>query len=280
MVFNVPGSDDKKLQKALGLDLDVMVLDFEDGVALNQKPKARQLVAEMLSKADFGRTERTVRINSIKSGENLINMDLAALKPVLNKVDSILIPKVEKAADCDYVTSFLESQGNKTTRIFACVETARGILSLEEICSRSNRLDAIVFGSEDYSADVGITRTAGLEELLFARSAVVTSCAAYGVQSIDLVCIDFKNNDQLIKECQSGYSLGFDGKQAIHPAQIQTIYQHFCPPQKTLEFAKKIVDEYQAHLERGIGAFVIDEKVIDMPMIKWAEKVLRKANLL
>jgi citrate lyase subunit beta-like protein len=207
-------------------------------------------------------------------------MDLAALKPVLDKVDSILIPKVEKAADCEYVTSFLESQGNKSTRIFACVETARGILSLEDICSKSNRLDAIIFGSEDYSADVGITRTSGLEELLFARSAVITSCAAYGIQAIDLVCIDYKNTEQLIKECQSGYNLGFDGKQAIHPGQIQLIYEHFRPPQQTLNFAKKIVDEYSNHLDKGVGTFVIDDKVIDMPMIKWAEKVLRKASLL
>ena len=207
-------------------------------------------------------------------------MDLAALKPVLNKVDSILIPKVESAADCDYVTSFLESQGNKSTRIFACVETARGIVSLEDICRKSNRLDAIVFGSEDYSADVGITRTPGLEELLFARSAVVTSCAAYGIQSIDLVCIDFKNNDQLIKECQSGSNLGFDGKQAIHPNQIPLIYQHFRPPQHTIDLAQRIMNEYKSHLDKGVGAFAIDGKVIDMPMIKWAEKVLFKANLL
>jgi len=208
-----------------------------------------------------------------------IALDLDSLKPVLSKVDSILIPKVEKAEDCDYVTSFLESNGNKSTRIIACVETARGLLSLQNICTHARRLDAIVFGSEDYSADVGMTRSSGLEEMNFARSAVVTSCAAYGIQAIDLVCIDYKNDEQLIKECQSGYNMGFDGKQAIHPAQIPIIYEHFRPPQKTLEFAKRIVDEYRHHLERGVGAFVIDDKMIDMPMIKWAEKVLRKANV-
>lgn len=207
-------------------------------------------------------------------------MDLAALKPVLSRVDSILIPKVESAADCDYVADFLEANGNKQTRLIACVETARGILSLKDICRKSSRLDAIVFGSEDYCADVGASRTAFLEELLYARSAVVTACAAYGLQSIDLVCIDYKNNEQLIKECQSGFALGFDGKQAIHPAQIPIIYDNFKPPEKTLNFAKRIIDEYRVHLEKGVGAFVIDEKVIDMPMIKWAEKVLSKANLL
>ena len=206
-------------------------------------------------------------------------MDLDALKPVLNKVDSILIPKVEKAEDCDYVTSFLDSNGNKSTRIIACVESARGLLSLPSICSDSKRLDAIVFGSEDYAADVGMTRSANLEELAYARSAVVTACAAYGIQAIDLVCIDYKNNEQLIKECVSGYNFGFDGKQAIHPAQIPFIYEHFRPPQKTLDFAKRIVDEYRHHLDKGIGAFVIDDKMIDMPMIKWAEKILRKANV-
>lgn len=198
----------------------------------------------------------------------------------MDKVDSILIPKVESVADVEYVTSFLESQGNKTTRLLACVESARGIMSLGDICGKASRLDAIVFGSEDYAADVGITRTAGLEELLYARSAVVNACAAYGIQSIDLVCIDFKNNEQLIKECQSGYNLGFDGKQAIHPGQIPLIYEHFRPPEQVLSFARRIVDEYQQHLQRGVGAFVVDEKVIDLPMIKWAEKVLRKANLL
>lgn len=207
-------------------------------------------------------------------------MDLAALKPVLDKVDSILIPKVESAADCDYVEQFLEANGDKKVRIFACVETARGILSLKDICRKSSRLEVIVFGSEDYCADVGASRTPGLEELLYARSAVVTACAAYGLQSIDLVCIDYKNEAQLIKECQSGYALGFDGKQAIHPAQIPIIYDNFRPPEKTLTFAKRIVDEYKTQMDRGVGAFVIDDKVIDMPMIKWAEQVLSKANLL
>lgn len=199
---------------------------------------------------------------------------------MVDKVDSILIPKVESVADIEYVVSFLESQGNKTTRLLACVETARGIMSLSDICEKSSRLDAIIFGSEDYSADVGITRTAGLEELLFARSAVVTACAAYGIQAIDLVCIDYKNTEQLIKECQSGYNLGFDGKQAIHPGQIQVIYDHFRPPEQVLSFAKRILDGYKHHLDHGVGAFVIDDKVIDLPMIKWAEKIAFKANLL
>jgi citrate lyase subunit beta-like protein len=279
VLFNVPGSDEKKIKKALTLDADCLVLDFEDGVALNQKEKARSLVCHYLSKESFGRAERCVRINSVSSGQE--TLDLEALSAVLPSVDSIVLPKVEAPEHIQIIDKFLTERGDPSGRIkiMACIESAIALVNLTSICQTSKRVDALVFGSEDYSADVGITRTKNGDELFFARSAVVTYAKAFRLTAIDMVCIHYKDEEQLRRECQQGYNLGFDGKQAIHPNQIPIIYQMFKPPDELIQLAKKIIEENDKFQREGKGAFEIDGKMIDMPMVKWAFGILQKADV-
>ncbi|XP_049849255.1 citramalyl-CoA lyase, mitochondrial-like [Schistocerca gregaria] len=277
VLFNVPGSDERKIHKALSLDLDVIVLDLEDGVSPNKKHEARSLVGQKLKSCHFGRSERCVRINSSNSG--LEFEDLKSLLPFLEYIDSILIPKVETAEDLLFVDDLLLQNNNTRTKLFAAIESPRALLNLRPICNATPRLDCLIFGSEDYVANAGMTRSSGLEELAYARSKIVTYASAHSLYSTDLVCIDYKNIEQLKKESISGFTLGFDGKQAIHPGQVDTIYQCFQPPIETVEFAKKIVSEYRAHSSAGKGAFVINDKMIDLPMVKWALKVLSKASV-
>jgi citrate lyase beta subunit len=157
------------------------------------------------------------------------------------------------------------------------VETAKGILNLKEIASHP-RLDAIIFGGEDFAASIGATRTSDAVELLYAREAVVTACAAYDLQSIDIVTIDFKNLDVLRAESEFGARLGYTGKQIIHPAQVEPVQSAFTPSDKAIAYAKRVVEAFEASQKEGKGAFALDGRMIDMPLLKNAQKVLERAR--
>ena len=157
------------------------------------------------------------------------------------------------------------------------VETAKGILNLKEIASHP-RLDALIFGGEDFAASIGATRTKDAIELLYARQAVVTTAAAFGLQAIDIVAIDFKDLEALRKEFEFGAQLGFTGKQIIHPAQVEPVQAAFTPNDEAIAHAKRIVETFEASQKEGKGAYALDGKMIDMPLLKNAEKVLDRAK--
>jgi citrate lyase subunit beta-like protein len=279
VLFNVPGSDERKITKAAGLQLDCVVLDLEDGIAINQKDNARQMIRESLNKINFGSAERCLRMNSVRSGFE--KADLDAIAPVFDKLDTIVLPKVETVEDVAFVDNYLSTKGNdnnKRIKILACIESAKAIMNLKEIC-QAPRVDGLIFGSEDYSADLGVTRTKTGEELLWVRSAIVTHAKAYRLSAIDMVCIHYKDEAQLRLECKQGYNLGYDGKQAIHPNQVSVIYECYRPPEESIAFAKKIVEANVLHQQDGKGAFEVDGKMIDMPMVRWAYIILQKANI-
>jgi citrate lyase subunit beta-like protein len=127
---------------------------------------------------------------------------------------------------------------------------------------------------------MGATRTPDARELLYARTAVVTHAVACGLQSIDMVCLDFKNNDVLFKETVEGRQMGYTGKQAIHPNQIDTIYNAFLPSNQELTLAKRITEEWEKYKVEGKGAFSIDGKMMDLPMVKWAQRIMLRARYL
>ena len=162
-------------------------------------------------------------------------------------------------------------------RIVVGVETAKGILNLKEIASHP-RLDALIFGGEDFAASVGAMRTRDAVELLYARQAVVTAAAAFGLQAIDIVAIDFKDIEALRKESEFGAQLGFTGKQIIHPAQVELAQAAFTPNDEAIAHAKRIVETFEASQKEGKGAYALDGKMIDMPLLKNAQKVLDRAR--
>jgi citrate lyase beta subunit len=267
----MPGDDLKKIQKGISLGVDVVVMDLEDGVAHNRKTEARVTIAAALRDLDFGRSERMVRLNPIGSG--LEHDDLAAVLP--HRPDSLMLPKVEQAEQVQWVSQQLEGT---SIRLLAIIETARGIVNLKEIATDSDRLDALIFGAEDLAGDIGATRTTAGWEVFYARSAVVTHAAAFGLQAIDTLCIDFNDEAALIADAQLGVHLGFSGKLAIHPKQVNVIQTIFTPTDEQIAAAQRLVtahDEQQAH---GTGAFALDGKMIDMPTIRAAQQILAKAR--
>jgi len=276
----VPGSDERKLAKVPTLLADSVVLDLEDGVPADKKAEARTRVSAALQTLAFAPgSERAVRINCVGSG--LEHDDLAAILTAPN-LEAIVIPKVEHAWHVQLVSSVIDARApagrRSPVRLIACIESARGLLNAAAIAAADPRLDALVFASEDYCADVGMIRTAHRRELLYARSAVVTAAAAHGLQAIDLVCIDYKSEAALRAECQEGREMGFTGKQAIHPNQIAVIQELFAPRPAEIDYAQRIVAGYTDAVRRGLGALTVDGKMVDRPVVKWAEKVLARAR--
>jgi citrate lyase subunit beta-like protein len=311
-LFSIPGSDARKIRKGQTLHADAVVLDLEDGVAWNQKDEARDLVRATLldTSQTFGgqgrssslsSSELCVRINALDTG-SLALQDLEAILPC-PRLQTIVIPKVETASDIHFVSRMMDalccrSSSNDdydyddenenqapVVRILAAIESARGLLNLREIAAAAattthhhRRLDGLIFASEDYCADVEAIRTESAMELLFARSQLVVTAKAYGLQAIDMVHVQFRDLDALAVECQRGRELGFTGKQAIHPNQLDTIHQSFAPSSQDVEFAQRVVVAYEATTASGKGACEVNGMVVDQPVYKWAVKIMSRAR--
>jgi citrate lyase beta subunit len=276
----MPGDDRRKIEKATTLGVDSICMDMEDGVAANKKTEARAVIAQAMKELSFGKSERCIRINSIGSG--LEKRDLVAA--LATNPDSIVVPKIETADQVKWVSKHIESyelSGNLSIgaiRLLIGVETAKGILNLKEIAESDKRLEAIIFGAEDYAASVGAMRTKEGTEVLYARSTVVTACAANDLQAIDMVYIDFRDLDGLRVEAEQGAGLGFSGKQIIHPNQVVPVQKAFTPSDEAIEYARRVVESFEASQKEGKGAYALDGKMIDMPLLRNAQKVLDRAR--
>ena len=276
----MPGDDRRKIEKSTTLGVDSICMDLEDGTAVNKKLEARAVIAKAMKELDFGESERCIRINSIGSGFE--KDDLASALEA--QPDSIVVPKIETAEQVKWVSDQIESYelSNKlnlgSIRLLIGLETAKGIMNLKEIAEADKRLEAMIFGAEDYAASVGATRTNEGTEVLYARSAVVTACAANDLQSIDMVYIDFKDTEGLRAEAQAGAGLGFSGKQVIHPNQVQVTQEAFTPSDDAIAYAQRVVETFESSQKEGKGAYALDGKMIDMPLLKNAQKVLDRAK--
>jgi citrate lyase subunit beta-like protein len=153
-----------------------------------------------------------------------------------------------------------------------------GLLNLREICQASPRLEAIIFGAEDFCASIGALRTAAATEVLYARSAVVVAAAAFGLQAIDMVQVNFKDLVSLEEEARQGAAMGFSGKQIIHPAQIAPVQQAFTPSAEEIIHAREVVAAARKHQTQGKGAFAMGGLAVDAPLIKQAENLLARAQ--
>ncbi|KAG1167391.1 hypothetical protein G6F36_012561 [Rhizopus arrhizus] len=261
-LFYVPGSDERKIHKSISVDADCIAYDLEDSVSSNKKGAARHMVIDALEASEHGKAEKAVRINAVGSGHELDDLNVILHS---RRLQAIIIPKVQSAKDIQFVSRMIDSVAvesqRERIRLIASVESALGIMNMKDIVTADPRLDALIFAAEDYCADVGLIRTKSRREMLFARQYLVNAAVAYGLQAIDLVCVDYQNKDILVDECKEGREFGFTGKQAIHPDQIETIQTLFLPDPKDLERAVRIVEGYEHYSQKGIGAFNLDGKM-------------------
>ncbi|KAM0203852.1 hypothetical protein ACHAPA_007622 [Fusarium lateritium] len=286
----VPGSSQKMLTKSLGLSTDNVTYDLEDSVTPNLKDTARNQLREHISNLNArpsGIPELAVRINAVSTPFAL--SDLTTLAP-LEHVDAVVVPKVNSAADLTFVTDVLrhvapERHGTGTKdpiKIIALIESARAVMDLSEICKASPYLSGLIFAAEDFALDLSLTRTPSLTEFLYARSAIVTAARAAGLPSaIDLVCTSYKGEQglkTLEEECAGGKSMGFNGKQCIHPSQVEVVQRMFAPDQKEVEWAIRISIADEKASTSGRGAWTLDGKMIDAPVVGKASAVIAKAE--
>ncbi|KAI1143383.1 beta subunit of citrate lyase [Hypoxylon sp. FL0543] len=287
----VPASSPRMLAKSLGLASDNITYDLEDSVTPSAKPSARTALRKHLvdnPSRPSSVSELAVRINAVSSPYALD--DLAALAPLPN-VDAVVLPKVNSASDLTFATDALrhlaperhrdESRGNPI-KIVALIESARAVMDLREICAASPLLSGLIFAAEDFALDLSLTRTPSLSEFLYARSAIVTAARAAGLPStIDLVCTSYKGDEGLARleeECRNGKAMGFNGKQCIHPSQVETVQRLFAPSEKEVEWAVRITIADEKAATAGRGAWTLDGAMIDAPVAGKARAIVDKAR--
>lgn len=275
-----PGDSRKKIEKGIGLNVDSLILDLEDGVALNQKETAREEVARALQELSFGRSEKIVRINPV--GESLYQADLDATLPA--HPDAVLIPKVENASQVQEVDAYISAVEAQhgwplgEISVLVLIESALSVVNLKEIASSSSRLSALVFGAEDLAADMGAVRSDEGLELLWARSSTVMHAKAYGLQAIDTPYLRLDAEADIEPEARRALNLGYTGKLAIHPKQVEPLHVIFTPTTQEVISALRLSEANAVHQASGAGVFVYEGKMIDMPTIRIAERILNRAR--
>ena len=273
----LPGNEPKYFINA-GLHApDAIILDLEDSVHHAEKDVARLLVRNALRAVDFGAAERMVRINQLPLG-------LADLEEVVPQApDLILIPKVETAEQVSDVVGAIESIAKRAgiTRpiwLMPILESALGIENAFAIATASERIAGITVGLEDYTADLGVVKTAGGIESLYARQRVVNSAHAAHVQAIDSVYSDVADADGLLCWGEASRAMGFEGMGCLHPIQIKIIHRAFSPTASELEKELAIVSAYEDAQARGLGVVSLGSKMIDAPVVQRALKLVARAK--
>lgn len=287
----VPGSEERKLLKIPSLGCDCAVMDMEDGVAQNRKEEARANIFNALSTLDFSNTaDVAVRINSVSSG--LAEADLLALSEAENLPMTLMLPKVDSCEEVLWFATtlnkiFKNENLQRPFRLVIFTESADGLLDLREILLRLRKLscvsdpqgaayvvEGVVFGSDDFCASIGATRTAEGKELLYARQKIVTIAKGFQLQAIDMVHIDYKDLEGLRVQSEFGAGMGFTGKQVIHPGQVQVVQESFTPSEAKRMWALDLIQAFEEHQESGKGAFVFRDKMIDMPLLRQAKNIV------
>jgi citrate lyase subunit beta/citryl-CoA lyase len=285
-----PGDRPEMMRKAPTAEADVIVFDLEDAVAPDSKAEAREEVRELLADPDFAPDcEVCVRVNptGIAADDDLrgvlgdgksqdVTSGVSASSRAAETLDSVMLPKTEDERDAETLADLLDERDAKVP-ILALVETAAGILAAEEIAAVPE-VDGLVFGAEDLAADLGATRTAEGTEVLHAREHVVLAASAAGVDAIDTVYTDIEDTEGLREETKFAIELGYDGKMAIHPAQVAPINESFTPDPERVEWAERVLAAKTEADAESRGVFRVDGEMIDAPLIAQAERVLEYAE--
>ena len=273
----LPGNEPKYFVNAGLHGPDAVILDLEDSVHLSEKDAARLLVRNALRAVDFGAAERMVRINQLPAG-------LADLEEIVpQSPDLILIPKVETASQVTEVSDVIariakQAGATRPIWLMPILESALGIENAFAIATASERIAGITIGLEDYTADLGVVKTAAGNETLFARMRVVNAAHAAHVQAIDSVYGDVADSEGLQRWGEAARAMGYEGMGCIHPMQIGIIHRAFAPSQSELEKAMKIVAVYEDAQIRGLGVVSLGSKMIDAPVVQRALKLVERAK--
>ncbi|SHI49460.1 HpcH/HpaI aldolase/citrate lyase family protein [Desulfofundulus thermosubterraneus] len=276
-----PASDLRKVDKALSLEADAVILDLEDAVAVSEKVRARSLVLDVLGRAD--RKSVYVRVNGVNT--RWIVGDLMAV--VGGRPAGIMLPKAEDAEEVrrvDWLIGQLEREYGLPAgemELIPLVETARGVMNAYGVAASCPRVKRLAFGAVDYTLDIGTSLTGQGTEIFYARSHLVVASRAAGIEGpIDTIYPNIKDEEGLAAECRLVRSLGFAGKLVIHPVQLGPVNEIFSPTSGEIDYAAKVVQAFAQAEAEGIAAVQLEGKFIDYPVAAWARRTLAIARAL
>ena len=303
----VPGIQPRFFAKAAASPADAVFLDLEDAVAAPAKAAARDLVIETLNTLDWGPRTMAVRVNAL--GTPWALRDIVDVARACPRLDLILLPKAESAFDVRHVEALLTAVELETGRdrppigIEVLLETARGIVHADEIAAASPRLEAMIFGVGDYSSDLRTPDTvfgrpnAGYSVLTdadasgvralhwndqwhYALARVVNACRANGLRPIDGPYTDYRDDDGFASSATRARSLGFEGKWAIHPSQVELANDAFSPPDAQVVWAQNVLAALDAAASDGGGAVGIGGVLVDLAHARRAREIMARAELI
>lgn len=284
-----PGHSLKMMAKAAASDADEVILDLEDACAVSQKVDARAQVIEALRTLDFTQGKvRAYRVNGVDTPWCYRDV-IDVLEAVGDKVDVVVVPKVRSAADVQFVDTLVTQVERARhlpvgrVKLEVLLETAAAVLQAEAIARSSKRLASLIFGVADYAGDVGARDFRANQDALFyyPRAQLLAAARAAGVDAIDSVTVQFKDLGQVDADARHAAQLGFDGKWAIHPAQVPVINRVFTPTAEEIARARKLVAAYaRADADAGLGAIDVDGEMVDAASLVLERKKLAVAERL
>jgi malyl-CoA/(S)-citramalyl-CoA lyase len=300
----VPGSNPSLFEKSAKSNADIIFLDLEDAVAPSDKEQARRNVITALNEVEWGTKTMMVRINGLDT--HYMYRDVVDVVEACPRLDMILIPKVGVAADVyalDMLVTQIETAKKRTKHIGfeVLIETALGMANVEAIAKSSRRLEAMSFGVADYAASTrarttvigGVNPDYGVladkdseggrsyfwaDQWHAAQTRMLIACRAYGLRPIDGPFGDFSDADGYLAAAKRAAVLGYEGKWAIHPSQIELANRVFTPSKAEVTKAQRIIEAMDQAAKEGKGAVSLDGRLIDIASIRMAEALLNKAN--
>ncbi len=273
-VLYIPGSKARALQKARDLDVDAIIFDLEDAVAVEEKAAARETLAAALGAGGYGDRVCIVRINGFDTP--WAGGDLEAVAGA--GPDAILLPKVNAAADIERLSGELDRlAGMDETRVWAMMETARGLFGAAEI-AQAPRIQGFVVGTNDLAAEIGCETGGDRMPLMMALQTCVAAARTGGIACVDGVFNAFRDEAGLRSECLQGRALGMDGKTLIHPAQVAICNEVFSPTDAEVELARRHIAAWEEAQEHGEGVAVVDGRIVENLHVASARKTLAKAG--
>ena len=272
----VPGNRANMLERALDFDADIIMVDLEDSVPAAEKVNAREVAREWVPKLQEAGQRVMVRLNALDTG--LTRDELAAV--ISPHLYGVSVGKTESAWDLQEIERIiapLEARAGLApgqVKIIPWIESAKAMVNVHAMASASPRIIAIAFGAEDFTNDMGIQRTDDGDEVYHARATVAIAARAAGVASLDSPYVAFRNPEGLRKDAGVARQLGYTGKFAIHPAQVETINELFSPLTDDVAYARRVMDAWYEAEANGRGSLALDGKMVDVPVVKRAQNLL------
>lgn len=276
----VPGNQPGMLKKASQTLPDAFIPDLEDSVAFDDKDEARQVVSDHIDMLIATGKKIIPRVNSMDTGNFEKDIE-AVIRPGLFGISVGKISNTSDIGDIALAISRCENRANiptGTTKIIPWIETASAVINCYQILTSSSRIYGAAFGAEDFTNDMGIERRKDDREIAYARSVVTVAAKAADVLALDTPFFAFRDTEALKLSSEDSRSLGFNGKFAIHPAQIETINECFSPTGKDIAYARQIIEAFEEAAARGRGSTSLNGMVIDVPVVKRAESLIIMAK--